>query len=78
MEEMWFGIVIALAVAVFAIWIVYLIAKEFYMVAQAKGYPQKKYFWYCFLFGVVGYLLVIALPNCANTTNAVTDELPDL
>ena len=61
-----------------AIWIIYLVAKEFYKVAQAKGHPQKKYFWMCFLLGVVGYLLVIALPDRGNTPKAVSEELPEL
>ena len=41
----------------------WLIASEFYAVVEKKGYEDRKYFWYCFFFGVVGYLLVIALPD---------------
>lgn len=41
----------------------YLIAKEFYLVAEAKGYADKKYLWISFLLTFIGYLLVIALPN---------------
>ena len=42
------------------------IAYEFSAAANAKGYPEAKYFWYSFLFGIVGYLLVIALPDKRN------------
>lgn len=41
----------------------WLIAKEFRDIAEDKGYSDKKCFWYCFLFGIPGYLMVIALPN---------------
>lgn len=61
-----------------ALWVAYFMAKEFYRVAKDKGYPQKKYFWVCFLLGIVGYLLVIALPDRANSNKAFSDELPDL
>lgn len=70
-------LIILIAVAI-ALWIDYLIAKEFYLAAQAKGYAEKKYLWLCFLLGVVGYLLVIALPDRGNTPKVVSDELPDL
>lgn len=73
-----FPILITLAIIAVAIWIAYLIAKEFYKAAQAKGYSEKKYLWICFLLGMVGYLLVIALPDRGNTSKPVSDELPDL
>ena len=34
-----------------------------YNAASDKGYPEKKYFFISFFFGLVGYLIVIALPN---------------
>jgi len=59
-----FGFVLEyLSALLFAIAIDYLIAKEFELVAIEKGYNDKKYFWYSFFLGVIGYLLVIALPN---------------
>ena len=60
------------------LWVHYLIAKEFYKAAQAKGYSEKKYLWLPFLLGIIGYLLVVALPDRGNTPKAVSDELPDL
>lgn len=47
----------------FVLWIAMMLASEFYAVAKEKGYSDICYFWYAFLFGVVGYLLIIALPN---------------
>lgn len=62
-------VTILFAVAV-AFIIQYLIAVEFYKVASEKGYNSKKYLWLPFFFGLVGYLLVIALPvkNNSGTT----------
>ena len=71
-------VLLILIVVAIVLWIDYLIAKEFYVAAQAKGYFEKKYFWLCFLLGVIGYLLVIALPDRGNTPKAISDELPDL
>ena len=50
------GIVIALILA-------HYIAKQFHAVATDKGYPEKKYYHICFWLGLIGYLLVIALPD---------------
>ena len=61
------GVVLAIISAtIFLLDIRYIICKEFYAVANQKGYNDKKYFWYGFLFGLAGYLLVIALPNKNN------------
>ena len=54
------------------LWFDYLIAKEFYIAAQGKGYSQKKYFWICFFLGIIGYLLVIALPSCTNAEDTIS------
>ena len=64
--------------SILLLWILYLIAKEFYKVAQEKGYSEKKYLWLPFLLGMIGYLLVIALPDRGNTPKVISDELPDL
>lgn len=39
-----------------------IIAAEFENIAEKKGYAGKPYFWYTFLFGIAGMLMVIALP----------------
>ena len=64
--------------SILLLWILYLIAKEFYKVAQEKGYSEKKYLWLPFLLGMIGYLLVIALPDRGNIPKVINDELPDL
>lgn len=71
-------ILASLAIAAAAIWILWLVAKEFYVAAKAKGYYEKKYLWICFLLGVIGYLLVVALPDRGNAPKTISDELPDL
>ncbi len=39
------------------------IAKEFYIIAIMKGFDERKYFWLPFLLGLIGYLMIIALPD---------------
>ena len=50
------GIVVALAISAF-------IAACFADVAREKGFNDSLYFWMCAIFGIAGYLLVIALPD---------------
>ena len=49
------GIVIALIID-------YVIAKNFADIAEMKGYEGDTYFWFTFLLGLIGMLMVIALP----------------
>ena len=58
----------------------YYVAKEFYKAAVARGWPEKKYFWICFLLPVAGYLLVIALPDRGGPAlgSYVSSDLPEL
>lgn len=61
----------------------YLISNEFYKAAKMKGHSSKKYLWICFLLGMVGYLLVIALPNISekangSNTDIFNDNLPQI
>lgn len=60
------------------IWLDWYLAKQFEIAAQAKGYEEKKYFWISFWLGMVGYLLVIALPDRATVIKVPSEELPDL
>lgn len=53
------------------LFIAWLIAQEFQEIAFKKGYSDKKYFWYSFLFGIAGYLMIAALPV------RKTEEEPD-
>ena len=56
----------------------FIIAYDFYEAAIHKGYEDTKYFWYSFILGVVGYLLVIALPDKTVSQRNYDDELPEL
>lgn len=56
------GICLILVAVFVVLWLWWLIADEFSTIAEYKGYTDRKYFWYCFWFGLVGYLMVIALP----------------
>ena len=71
-------LIVSIVACAIALWIDYLIAREFYFAAREKGYSGKKYLWICFFLGMVGYLLVIALPNRASAKVEATDELPPL
>ena len=71
-------VLLSLAVIVALLYLQYIIAKEFYSAAVTKGYSNKKYLWYCFFLGMIGYLVVIALPNKIVTTNQSADELPEI
>lgn len=59
--------IIGVAVAVFA-------AFEFYSIAKMKGHDNPKYFWWSFLLGPVGWMMVIALPNCENILTNFTEK----
>jgi ABC-type Fe3+ transport system permease subunit len=73
------GAIVLLIGIVVALWLNWFIAKQFYEVAQEKGFYDSKYQWICFLFGAAGWIMVCALPDRGNTTVPVTsDELPDL
>lgn len=55
----------------------YFIADEFRCIAQKKGYCGKKYFWWSFFTGFVGYLMVAALPDKSRFTPlAPADQKP--
>ena len=70
---MWFfyllGIVIGLIID-------YLIAKKFEEIAEMKGHIGSTYFWYTFIFGLVGMLMVIALPVKTKEENHKVTTLP--
>ena len=71
-------VLLSLVVIAALLYLQYIIAKEFYSAAVTKGYSNKKYLWYCFFLGMIGYLMVIALPNKIVTTNQSADELPEI
>lgn len=73
-------LIIYLLLLIAALVICWFVAKEFHHIAEMKGHPQKKYFWWCFWTGIFGCAMVIALPDFSSTQKKVadTDELPEL
>ena len=69
---MWFLYLLCIIIALI---IDYVIAKKFADIAEMKGHEGNTYFWFTFLLGVVGMLMVIALPVETKDENHKT-ELP--
>lgn len=59
-------IILGIAALGVGIAIAWYIANCFYEIACMKGFYEKCYFWVPFLLGIVGYLLVVALPDRKN------------
>ena len=56
-------------------------AKQFHEIAKMKGHSESKYLWWCFWLGMIGWLMVVALPDRRDTPSNMavsSDELPDL
>lgn len=80
------GVFVLAAIA--EIVVAYFIGKEFEFIAKEKGYTSKRYFWWTFLFGLVGIPMVIALPDRRGGTAASMpapaaapvndDEIPEI
>ena len=54
------------------------ISKWFRNIAQMKGHNEKRYFWVPFFFGLVGYLMVIALPDRGACKDAAPANVPNV
>ena len=54
------------------------IANCFYEIACMKGFRDKRYFWLPFLLGIIGYLLVVALPDRNKETATPAKPAPPL
>ena len=73
---------------IFFLMVLYLIffgiaSAEMRSIAEMKGHSHSKYFWYCFLLPVFGFIMVAALPDrgnmqCQRIEKLDEDELPDL
>ena len=84
------AILLSILGAIIVIGFDYAIAKVFEDIAYQKGHDGKKYFWWCFCcgttaLGIVGYLMVIALPDRgkqivteAKTKEPAPEELPEI
>lgn len=65
------------AILVILLW--YNVGKEFQRIAAMKGHDEARYFWWTFLMGPVGMMMVIALPQKAAAPEEVKpDELPEI
>ena len=70
-------------VAVIVLIIDIIIAVEFQRIAEAKGHYSEKYGVLCFLLGLPGWLMVIALPDreqiwVNQPDDEYDEEIPDL
>ena len=73
--------VIVLLVVVAVLVLFHFAGKEFERIAKMKGHSEKRYYWWSFLMGPIGYSMVIALPDRADkveATRILNDDLPDL
>ena len=55
----------------------FFVAREFYLASAMKGWASKKYFFYAFFLPVIGYLLILALPD-RGSVSAGSFESKDL
>lgn len=58
----------------------FFVAREFYQAAAMKGWASRKYFFYAFFLTLIGYLLVLALPDrgSASAGSFESRDLPEL
>ena len=61
------------------------VAMEFRRIAALKGHNEIRYFWWTFLLGPVGMLMVVALPDrcqapppVKNEEKSLESELPEI
>ena len=65
------------AITFLVLW--YFVAAEFRRIAAMKGHDEARYLWWTFFLGLVGMLMVVALPQKAAAPEEVkTDELPEI
>ncbi len=70
-----------LVVAGLLVWLQICVAKEFQRIAAMKGHTEKCYFWWTLFLGMVGMMMVVALPSNrieAQQENAADEELPEI
>ena len=58
----------------------FFVAREFYLAAATKGWASKKYFFFAFFLTVIGYLMIIALPDRGSVSAGSYEsrDLPEL
>ena len=62
MLQTW-NIVLIVVLIVIGILIDYFLAVQAAKIAEEKGYEPKGCKWVCFFFGIIGYILVAAMPD---------------
>ena len=68
-------IIFYLIAIIIGLFINYIISKQFGEIAEMKGHDGSPYFWFTFFLGMVGMLMVIALPTIT-PKNVNTTILP--
>lgn len=56
-------IIPAVVILILLVMLWHAVAKNFARIAADKGYTEKKWFHYCFWLGLVGILMVCAMPD---------------
>lgn len=56
-------LLLAILIMVLVIWVWYLAARNMARIAADKGYFERKWFHYCFWLGLIGFLMVCAMPD---------------
>ena len=71
-------VILILLICFFAVMVItvinYIIADYFYEIACEKGFSERRFFWVPFLLGIVGYLMVTALPDRAISSEETKDN----
>ena len=75
--EEFFVVGTMISTAVYFVCLNILFSTEFFKVAKTKGYHNKKFFWYSVLFGMIGFLLIIALPAKTKEENTKIDAFDE-
>lgn len=72
--EILLGVLAGAAILCLLLWVSFLIACEFFVLAVDKGYTRAAYLGLCFFLGMIGYLLVIAMPNKKANAQSAGDD----
>lgn len=56
----------------------FFLSKEYFKIAEDKGYNSRRYYNYCLLFGIAAYILIAAMPDRSPGNVIRTEELPEL
>lgn len=57
------ALLVMIIMVILAIVIWFKICRNMKRIAADKGYPERRWFHYCFWLGMVGFLMIIAMPD---------------